>query len=176
MVVSASLSFSNRSSFFKLSLLDSSQFFSRPVNLQMLMSGTHLLFVRFGTHCTKKNQGLSWCQICRHWWHRIMSLWQPMAPPATTKLALWQLLVCSVVEPIFTRYRWRNRGWRNPAGLIYLPCTDVGLDLCVHICQKLWNMRTLVVPTSYVLPVIRSPPNGRIPINGCLSICGHKEN
>ena len=38
---------------------------------------------------------LSWCQLCRHWWHRRLSLWQPTVPPVTTKLALWQLSVFS---------------------------------------------------------------------------------
>ena len=39
---------------------------------------------------------MSWCQLCRYWWHQRLSLWQPLVPPVTTKLASWQLLVFSV--------------------------------------------------------------------------------
>ena len=40
-----------------------------------------------------ENQELSWRQLCRHWWHGRLSLWQPMVPSETTKLASWRLSV-----------------------------------------------------------------------------------
>ena len=41
----------------------------------------------------------SWCQICHHWWHRRLSLWQPSVPPVTTKLVSWRL---SVVRSVWS--------------------------------------------------------------------------
>ena len=38
----------------------------------------------------KTESSWSWCQLCRHWWHRMLSLWQPPVPPMTTNLASWQ--------------------------------------------------------------------------------------
>ena len=37
----------------------------------------------------------SWCQICHHWWHRRLSLWQPALPPGMTQLASRKLLIFS---------------------------------------------------------------------------------
>ena len=42
-----------------------------------------------------ENLKFPWCQLHRHWWYHRLD-WQPAAPPVTTKLALWQLLVFSV--------------------------------------------------------------------------------
>ena len=28
-----------------------------------------------------KPREFSWCQLCRHWWHRRLSLWQPAVTP-----------------------------------------------------------------------------------------------
>ena len=39
---------------------------------------------------------LLWCQLCRHWWHGMVSLCQPSVSPMTTKLAQRGLLVWSV--------------------------------------------------------------------------------
>ena len=39
---------------------------------------------------------LWWCQLCRHWRHWRLSLWQPPFPPVTTKLTFWQLSVFRV--------------------------------------------------------------------------------
>ena len=33
---------------------------------------------------------LSWCQLCPHWWHRRLSLWQPTVPLVTATLASWR--------------------------------------------------------------------------------------
>ena len=39
-----------------------------------------------------ENQKFSWCQLCHHWWHWRLSVWQPPVLPVMTKLASWQLL------------------------------------------------------------------------------------
>ena len=36
-----------------------------------------------------------WCQLCHHWWHQRLPLWQPIVPSVITKLASWQLSVVS---------------------------------------------------------------------------------
>ena len=36
---------------------------------------------------------LLWCQLCSHWWHQRLSLWQLVVPP---KLSSWQLSVFRV--------------------------------------------------------------------------------
>ena len=43
--------------------------------------------------------------ICRHWWHRRLSLWQPAIPPVTTKLALWYNVRVSVFFDVDTKRR-----------------------------------------------------------------------
>ena len=35
----------------------------------------------------------SQCQLCYHWWHRRLSLWQPPVTPVTTTLSFWQISV-----------------------------------------------------------------------------------
>ena len=38
------------------------------------------------------NWQLTWCQLCRHWWHRMFSLSsQPVVPSMTIKFASWRL-------------------------------------------------------------------------------------
>ena len=37
-----------------------------------------------------ENRELSWCQLCRHWGHRSLSWWDPLALSVTHKLASWQ--------------------------------------------------------------------------------------
>ena len=37
--------------------------------------------------CLSENhefQEFSWCRLCRHWWHRRSSLWQPVMPTVAT--------------------------------------------------------------------------------------------
>ena len=41
------------------------------------------------THFNTEKQESSWFQLCHHCWHRRLSLWKPMMPPMTTKLASW---------------------------------------------------------------------------------------
>ena len=41
---------------------------------------------------------VTWCQLCRHLWHRSLSLWQPAVRSVTTKLALWQRSVFHLSE------------------------------------------------------------------------------
>ena len=58
----------------------------------------------------------SWCQLCRHWWYRRLSLRQHPVPPVTPKLALWRLSVlgaywllrmrCDLVLHAYTRNTW----------------------------------------------------------------------
>ena len=36
-----------------------------------------------------ENWELLWCQLCNHWWHHKLSLWQLVVPPVKTKLASW---------------------------------------------------------------------------------------
>ena len=43
-----------------------------------------------------EKQELQWCQLCHHWWHWRLSLWQPPVLPLKTKLASLQLSVVSV--------------------------------------------------------------------------------
>ena len=40
-----------------------------------------------GRLLTKDNRELPWCQCCRHWYHRRLSLWQPPMQQEETKLA-----------------------------------------------------------------------------------------
>ena len=42
-----------------------------------------------------KTRELSWCQFCRHWWHRKLLSWKPPVVPVTTKSS-WQLPAFSV--------------------------------------------------------------------------------
>ena len=37
------------------------------------------------------------CQLCHHWWHQRLSLWQPLMPPVMTKLASWYAWVFNVM-------------------------------------------------------------------------------
>ena len=57
-----------------------------------------------------ENQGLSWCQLCRHWWHQMLSSRQPTLPPVIT-LPPWQLLGFSVKKIFHTnRIYFLDRG------------------------------------------------------------------
>ena len=56
-----------------------------------------LVFVMVLLLGTTEKHELSWrCQLCRHWWYRWLSLWQPPMPPVTTKLTSWRLLVFGI--------------------------------------------------------------------------------
>ena len=63
------------------------------------------------------NQKLSWYQICRHWWHRLLSFWQPTVAPLTAKLTSSRRLPVSpcvhddvIKMEYFPRYRPFVRG------------------------------------------------------------------
>ena len=58
-------------------------------------------------HATE-NWELSWYQLCRHWRHRRLSLWQPAVPPMTKKLSSWQLSVFSDNVTTTTLYPWQQ--------------------------------------------------------------------
>ena len=41
-----------------------------------------------------------WCQLCHHWWHQRLSLWQPQVPPMMTRMESdWQLSGFSYYTP-----------------------------------------------------------------------------
>ena len=39
-----------------------------------------------------KKRELSWCQLCRHWWHRWLSLWQPASATSDDKVGIVKTL------------------------------------------------------------------------------------
>ena len=45
----------------------------------------------FLQYITENKRSSIW-QLCRHWWHRKLSLWQLAVPPITTKLSTWRSL------------------------------------------------------------------------------------
>ena len=49
------------------------------------------------TYCISSTESCHNANFCCPWWHWRLSFWQPTVPPVTTKLALWQLYVFSVV-------------------------------------------------------------------------------
>ena len=42
---------------------------------------------------------LSWCQLCRHWQHSSLLIWQPAMPPVTSKLTSCQLNFQGIIGP-----------------------------------------------------------------------------
>ena len=93
------------------------------------------------------------CQLCRHWWYRWLSLWQPPVPPVTPKLASWQLsffsvtahhsmnstgsiISCQTQRPRFRRRRTSNK-WPNTV-LNHdeeCPCT-LFLHTWLYVCRN----------------------------------------
>ena len=51
-----------------------------------------------------ENWELSWCRLCRHWGHRMLSEWQPTMPPVTTKLASWSTVFRGTPHQMFAQY------------------------------------------------------------------------
>ena len=46
-----------------------------------------------------ENWELLWYQLCHHWWHHKLSLWQLVVPPVKTKLASWwPCFQCKLVQ------------------------------------------------------------------------------
>ena len=59
--------------------------------------------------CNTENRDLSWCQLCRYWWLRRLSWWQPPVPSMTTKLASRAVNVDKVgimATPFFSENTW----------------------------------------------------------------------
>ena len=63
----------------------------------------------------RKKMNLSWCQLCRHWWYRRLSLWQPWVPQVTIKLASWRYsaLTGSVITWVSVERPWKTSWWRH---------------------------------------------------------------
>ena len=57
--------------------------------------GMYVLLAINWTTILTENRQLSFGQHCRHCWHQRLPLCQPIVPPGTTQLVLWQLLVFS---------------------------------------------------------------------------------
>ena len=52
-------------------------------------------------HSRLQNREWYWCQLCRHWWQKRLSLWQPPLPPLTTKLVSWRLAFCQCIWGVY---------------------------------------------------------------------------
>ena len=72
-------------------------------------------------------------QLCRHWWHRWLSLWQLEVPPVTAGLSSWRPFVFSVSTTI------------NAHSLYFVFCTMASSSISYALC--------FAIPTDFVLNV-----------------------
>ena len=75
----------------------------------------------------------TWCDFCRHWWHRRLSSRQPPVPPVTTKFASWQFYIFKCHhQPLYTGIQFTD-ATSHVAGLFpaeALPDVIDESDLC----------------------------------------------
>ena len=113
-----------------------------------------------------EDQRSSWCQICRHWWHRrLSSQRQPPVPPVTTNLASqWQ----------HTPFLWHfNNSILFASGwLAWLSETD---PISTFMSARCAEFRLGVRIISFPLSFARALPGGRGTFEGyfaCISAPG----
>ena len=63
-------------------------------NMWNQINGVYHLGLFQGLLSTENKRSSSW-QLCHHWWHCKLSLWQLTVPPVTTKLSNWWSFVFS---------------------------------------------------------------------------------
>ena len=73
------------------------------------------MILAIGNHKNTENKRSSIWQLCCHWWHHRLSLWQLTVPPVTTTLSNWSF--------VFSEYS--NKG--------VLPSTVFWLAHCINI-------------------------------------------
>ena len=83
-----------------------------------------------------ENSQLPWCQLCYHWWHHRLSLWQPVVPPAMTKLASWRL---SFQTNIITWMYQYEKKKHNSIADAHLFCTN-------SLISKDWMIFLYILP------------------------------
>ena len=63
------------------------------IDLNSVIGGKHVT-QKVGHHVLipelTKNWELSWCHLCHHWWHHMLSQWQPLVPLLMTNLVSWK--------------------------------------------------------------------------------------
>ena len=87
------------------------------------------VILAIGNHKNTENKRLSIWQLCRHWWHRKLSLWQLTVPPVTTTLSNWRSFVFS---------EYSNKGLLPSTVLWLAHCINSTLLVCCRL--TLWML------------------------------------
>ena len=117
-----------------------------------------------------ENRKLSWCQLCRQWWRRRLSLRQPPVPPMTTKLASCRFSVFSVscyiknilIDFLFKFHRnvlqginLLGQGWIRDWSFLYhlgyiMTWYRQSFMLSVYVRLTIWSRDGITEPTPHV--------------------------
>ena len=101
-----------------------------------------------------ENLTLSRCQICRQWWHRRLSLWQPPMPPVATNLASCQLE--GFCEGLFTtcasarsKPKRKDDTWSHGHGKVVTLITSSSLEMLKAANRHKLDLQRLEKATQY---------------------------